>query len=87
MRSKAWKELSKRGDHLYPALTGLEEMPTDELRALLAVCSRVSTTNCSWVAYRLAPLLEREIKAEFYRRRCNREAKRTASTVSGEHSA
>lgn len=78
MTSKAWKELNKRADNLYPALTGLENMPTDELRALQAVCTRVTGTNCSWVAFLLAPILEREITGEFRRRAARREHDRKA---------
>lgn len=82
MRSKAWKELSKRAEHLYPALCNLEDMSTDELRALQAVCKRVSGTNCSWTAFLLAPILDREITGEFRRRKANRERKREAIQVS-----
>lgn len=78
MRSKAWKELSKRADHLYPALSNLEDLSTDELRALQAVCRRVSGTNCSWVAFILAPILDREITGEFRRRKAKRDQKREA---------
>lgn len=75
MRSKAWKELTKRANNLYPALCELADMPTNELRALRAVCERVSSTNCSWVAFLLAPLLKREIDGEFLRRSYARERK------------
>lgn len=68
MRSKAWKELSKRADNLYPALCNLEKLSTDELRGLRSVCGRVTNTNCSWVAYRLAPMLAAEVNGEFMRR-------------------
>lgn len=78
MTSKAWKELNKRAENLHPALTGLEDMPTFELRALQAVCTRVTGTNCSWVAFLLAPLLEREITGEFRRRAARREHDRQA---------
>jgi len=68
MRSKAWKELSKRADNLYPALCNLETLTTNELRGLRAVCGMVSQTNCSWLAYRLAPMLADEVNGEFMRR-------------------
>lgn len=68
MRSKAWKELSKRADNLYPALCNLEKLSTDELRGLRSVCGRVTDTNCSWVAYRLAPMLAAEVNSECMRR-------------------
>lgn len=72
MKSKAWKDLSKRADKLYLALCGLEKLPTNELKALQAVCRRVSQTNCSWLAFLLAPVLDREITGEFMRRKAKR---------------
>jgi hypothetical protein len=68
----AWMELHRRGNLVGQALTGLMTMPANELVALRHACAQVTTTNCGWDAYLIAPLLKKEIDTEFYRRRMAR---------------
>jgi hypothetical protein len=76
-KDPAWVELHLRGKLIAQALHGLSDMPARELVALRRACAQVTTTNCGWDAYMLAPMLKKEIDSEFYRRRIRRNLKKS----------
>ena len=78
-KAKAKKELSRRAAHLADAICYLEQESDEDLKDLLAHCYSLTTTNCGWLDFTLAPLLIKEIRSEMR----TREAKKQPANGAG----
>jgi hypothetical protein len=72
-KSTAKAEIAKRSAHLINAICYLETIPDDELLDMLKHCQSLTTTNCGWSEYALAPLLIKEIQITMAIRKANAE--------------
>lgn len=66
-------EMAKRAAHLINAICYLEPLSDEELLDLLKHCYSLTTTNCGWNEFTLAPLLIREIRSTMQTRKAQAE--------------
>jgi hypothetical protein len=74
------KQLAARADKFHEAIaSGLFGMPSKDLQKLRSAAKRLTSSNCWWAAYRMAPHLIHEIDQQLSIRRVVRKKKQPRS--------